>query len=82
MSKVDELAEKLAIDALAYEKRSGNTSVVSEVGKIVGASSSTLQDAFLTAVRVLRAEKQARAYLKEMEAKGESSLTVAINADD
>ncbi len=82
MSKADELAERLAIDALAYEKRSGNSAVVTEIGKIVGASSSTLQDAFLTAVRVLRAEAQARAYLAEMETKGESSLTMAINADD
>ncbi|MGB5558007.1 MAG: hypothetical protein WBN04_08335 [Paracoccaceae bacterium] len=82
MSKADELAERLAIDALDYEKRSGNSAVVTEIGKIVGASSSTLQDAFLTAVRVLRAEAQARAYLAEMETKGESSLTMAINADD
>ncbi len=82
MSKVDEIAEKLALDALDYEKTTGNGSVVTEIGKIVGASSSTLQDAYLTAVRVLRAEKLARAYLEEMKTKGASSLTVAIDADD
>ncbi len=82
MSKVDDIAETLANDAIAYEKKSGNTSVVSEVGKIIGSSSATLQDAFLTAVRVLRAEAQARAYLDDMETKGSSKRTVAINADD
>ena len=82
MSKADEIAEKLAEDALAYEKSSGNSAVVTEIGKIVGASSSTLQDAYLTAIRVLRAEAQARKYLEEMKAKGSSDLTVAIDADD
>ena len=82
MSKVDEIAERLAVDALAYEKKTGNTSVVTEVGKIVGASSSTLQDAFLTAVRVMRAETLARSYLEDMETKGASSRTVAIDAND
>ena len=82
MSKPDDIAQKLAEDALAYEKSSGNSAVVTEIGKIVGASSATLQDAYLTAIRVLRAEERARAYLEEMKAEGKSSLTVAINADD
>ena len=82
MSKADAIAQQLAEDALAYEKRTGNATVVNEVSKIIGASSSTLQDAFLTAIRVLRAEAQARAYLKDMETKGSSSRTVAIDADE
>jgi hypothetical protein len=81
MSRVDDIAEKLAEDALDYEQRSGNSSVVTEVSKIIGASSSTLQDAFLTAVRVRRAEALARAYLSDMESKGSSSRTVAVEAD-
>ena len=81
MSRVDDIAEKLAEDALDYEQRSGNASVVTEVSKIIGASSSTLQDAFLTAVRVRRAEALARAYLSDMESKGSSSRTVAVEAD-
>ncbi len=82
MSKADAIAQQLAEDALAYEKRTGDATVVNEVSKIIGASSSTLQDAFLTAIRVLRAEAQARAYLKDMETKGSSNRTMAINADD
>ena len=82
MSRAEDIADKLAQDALDYEKTSGSATVVTEISKILGASSSTLQDAFLTAVRVLRAEAQARRYLEEMKTKGESKLTVAINADD
>lgn len=82
MSKADEIAERLAVDALAYEKSTGNSAVVTEIGKIVGASSTTLQDAYLTAVRVLRAEALARKYLEEMKTEGSSDLTVAIDADD
>lgn len=82
MSKADEIAEQLAAEALDFEKRTGNASVVNEMGKIIGASSATLEDAFLNTVRVLRAEALARAYFDDIKTKGTSSRTAAVNADD
>ncbi len=76
MALTDDLAEKLAKDVLDYEKTSGNSTVASEVSKIVGASSTTLQDAYLTAIRNLRADRQARQFLNDLASKGTSDLNI------
>lgn len=62
---VEKVAGELAELALADEKRSGDENIVAEISEIVGASSQTLQEAFLTAVRVRRAERRARHLLTE-----------------
>jgi len=62
---VDKVAGELAEMALADEKRTGDENIVNEISEIVGASSQTLQESFLTAVRVRRAERRARALLTE-----------------
>ena len=59
------VAGELAELALADERRTGDINIVNEIGEIVGASSQTLQEAFLTAVRVRRAAKRARDMLTE-----------------
>lgn len=67
-SYVQRVAGELADLAIADEKASGDIGIVDEVAKIVGASSQTLEEAFLTAVRVRKAEERARAMLAERKA--------------
>lgn len=62
---LEKIAGELADLAMADERRTGDEKIVIEIGDIVGASSQTLQEAYLTAVRVRRAEKRARALLAE-----------------
>jgi len=62
---LEKVAGELAELAMADEVRSGDEKIVAEIAEIVGSSSQTLQEAFLTAVRVRRAEARARALLAE-----------------
>jgi len=81
MSLTDDLAEKLAFDVLELERTSGNDTLAAEVSKVIGASSTTLQDAYLTAVRNLRADRQARKYMDDLKKKGESEINIVAPAD-
>lgn len=63
MSSLDEIADKLAREAVAAEELLGDPQLVVEMAKMISDSSTTLQEAFMTAVRVRRAEKRARAML-------------------
>lgn len=56
-------ANELADLALAEQVASGDEKIVVAIGEVLGASSQTLQEAFLTAVRVRRAEARARELL-------------------
>lgn len=59
----DNTANELANLALTEAAASDNTKIVEQIGEILGASSQTLEEAYLTAVRVRRAEKRARELL-------------------
>lgn len=67
---VDKVANELADMALADEAASGDESIVDSIGDILGASSQTLQETYLTAIRVRRAEKRARGILGDRKANG------------
>lgn len=69
MGITDDIADELAIEALKLEERTGDDKVVLKISEILGASSQTTQEAYLTSVRVRRAEKRARGYLAEMKEK-------------
>ncbi|MEN9012327.1 MAG: hypothetical protein ABF241_09780 [Yoonia sp.] len=56
-------ANELADLALSESLASGDERLVDQIGEILGASSQTLQEAYLTAIRVRRAEKRARELL-------------------
>ncbi len=62
-------ANELADLALAEAEACGDTKIVDQIGEILGASSQSLQEAYLTAVRVRRAEKRAREMLAASAAK-------------
>lgn len=61
MSVVDDLADRLAMATLAAMDESGNDRFYVEVARVVGASSPTLQEAFMTSIRIrlaaIRGEK-------------------------
>ncbi len=73
MGIVEDLADALAVDALNAEEQTGDDKVVDQVAEILGADSITTQEAFLTAIRVRKADKRARVYLdKKMKSSASS----------
>ncbi len=79
---VQKIAGELADLALADERRTNDERIVDKIGEIVGASSQTLQEAFLTAVRVRRAERRARQMLADRAAEHMSSATPLLTKGD
>ena len=65
MGVLEDLADGLARDALAAAKELGDETLVDELSKIIGDTSQTTQEAFLTSVRVRRAEERGRAFLEK-----------------
>lgn len=63
MPTTEELGIALAEDVLKAVAETGDDSIVNEVNKIVEASSSALQEAYMAAVRAQRADAKARAFL-------------------
>lgn len=71
MAMLDELAEKLANSVLDAVKKTGDSSIVEKVAKTVGDTSSTLQEAYLTAVRLRTASER-----------GHEALDAIMSGDD
>lgn len=69
MALTEDMADEIAQLALADELRTGDENIIRDVAEILGSSSQTLQEAFLTSVRVRRAEKRARDLLAARAAK-------------
>ncbi len=66
MGVTEDLADALAKDVIEAEKKLGleEGALTNEISTVIGASSTTTQEAFLTAMRVRRAEQRARKYLE------------------
>ena len=62
---VQQMANKLAEECIAVQKEIGNDRLFMEVGQVLGASSQTLEEAFLTAVRTRMANTQGRQFLAD-----------------
>lgn len=73
MGVTDDIADDLAQQALALEAKTGDETIALKVSEILGASSQTTQEAFLTSVRVRRAEARARTYLAQMTSKADGA---------
>lgn len=69
MGVVEDLADALAVDSLKAAQETGDDLLVDKVSEILGADSVTTQEAFLTAIRVRKADRRARAYLDKRMAK-------------
>lgn len=63
---VIEMANKLAEECLAVQGEVGDDRLFMKVGDVLGASSQTLEEAFLTAVRTRMANDSARRYLGQL----------------
>ncbi|SEO46173.1 hypothetical protein SAMN04490248_105168 [Salinihabitans flavidus] len=73
MDNFEELAERLALDVLAAREELGTDQLVQEIADVLEASSSTMHEAFMTAVRVHTAEARARGVLNaKLKAAGKS----------
>lgn len=75
-------ADELADAALLEEKLSGDEKIADRIGEVLGASSQTLEEAYLTSIRVRRAEKRARKMLSDAAAKREAAATEAASDAD
>lgn len=64
MSVTEDLADALARDAIAAADKLGDDKIIRQIGDQLGASSSTMQEAYLTAIRIRTAEKRARLFLE------------------
>jgi hypothetical protein len=63
MGVTEDLADALAKDAIEAAETLGDEMLIDQIAKSLGDSSTTTQEAFLTAVRVRQAEKRARRLL-------------------
>ncbi|MFD1344087.1 hypothetical protein [Litorisediminicola beolgyonensis] len=63
MSFVTEMADKLAQDTLKAMDELGEDRLYMDVAKVLAAASTTLEEAYLTSIRVRLAERRGRAFL-------------------
>ena len=73
-SYVDKVANELADLALADQAASGDIAIVDQIGEVLGASSQILQETYMTAIRVRRAEARARALLSSRKKSGYAAV--------
>ena len=65
MSVAEDLADELAVQLIKYIDASGDNKIEMEITNILGATSQSAEEAFLTSMRVRRANNAARALLLE-----------------
>ncbi len=65
MGVTEDLADELALDVIKYVDATGDDSIISDIVKLLGATSQTAEEAFLTSMRVRRANISARKLLLE-----------------
>ncbi|GGL88236.1 hypothetical protein [Pseudooceanicola nanhaiensis] len=63
MSTLERLAEALGADVMKAMDETGDERLFMEVAGVIGTASQTLEEAFLTDIRVRLAERKARAHL-------------------
>lgn len=72
MRVVEELADNLAKDEIELANKLGNDDIIYETAKVLVANSSTMEEAYMTSIRVRLAEQRARRFL---EGKAQGSQT-------
>lgn len=61
---ITKIAARLADDVMAIQDATGQDRLFMEVSGVIGAASQTLEEAFLTEVRIRLAERKARDFLE------------------
>ncbi|MEP4038694.1 hypothetical protein [Pseudophaeobacter sp.] len=74
MGTIEKLGEKLAIDTIKVQDAIGEDRFYMEVAQVLGAASQSLEEAFLTEIRVRLAERKAREFIAEKLARVQSDL--------
>ena len=69
MATREELADDLAADVMAAMARLRDDSLWEKVSKVIGTSSLTTQEAFVTAMRTRLAAQRGRTYLEQLVAR-------------
>ena len=70
MGVIEDMGDALARDVLAAMEEIGDDRLFDKIGKVLADASPTMQEAFMTSIRVRVAEKRGRAFLeKALEAK-------------
>jgi hypothetical protein len=65
MDLIERMADDLARKALALEQQTGNDRIADTVSKAIGVSSATLQEAFMTSLRIRRAAARGEEAIRE-----------------
>jgi hypothetical protein len=82
MDLLERMADDLARKALALEQQTGNDRIADTVSKTIGTSSTTLQEAFMTALRIRRAAARGEeALLQAREDAIQSGLIFSENSE-
>ena len=86
MSLADDLANKLAAKVIAHVEKTGDEDIIKIMSQSLGDSSQTLQEAFITSVRVqraaIRADRQLKARIAEMERDAVAPAAVQVPEGD
>jgi len=82
MGVTEDLADELARDVIKAIEATGDEDLVSDIQKVLGATSQTAEEAFLTAVRVRRANIKARALLMDKLKKFKAAKEAAAGKGD
>ena len=77
MSIMEDLADALAKDTIDALDIVGTDELIQDVARVIGASSVTTQEAFLTSARVRLSEKRARVYLEKRIEEAKKGLAAA-----
>ena len=82
MALINDLCDRLAIDVVAAMDELGDDRFHDKVSKVLLDMSPTTQEVYLTSIRVLLAERKARAYLNAaLKAKREDKTGPHIHMD-
>ncbi|MEO3414174.1 hypothetical protein AAFO92_05915 [Roseovarius sp. CAU 1744] len=65
MGVTEDMADELATHTIKYIEASGDEEIIAELVKVLGSTSQTAEEAFLTSIRVRRANQKAKALLVE-----------------
>ncbi|XDA96650.1 hypothetical protein AB1M95_10955 [Sulfitobacter sp. LCG007] len=68
MGILEDIADQLAVETIGIIEKTGDDSIIRRVADALGGSSQTMEEAYLTACRVRRAEVRARAMLAQYKA--------------
>lgn len=78
MGVLEDIADKLAKDTMDLVAKTGDEMLVGEMTKAIGATSTTLEEAYLTAIRIRSAESRARTLLQKKTRQAQTAAKAII----